>query len=198
MENGVRHYALNPLKRDPDNLPSEPPLPFGTKFHTPKNRLKVAFRAQSQIGWDNFLEGKLSQDWITCMDHHFQKNGSKLTGHECITKLILGLWEHMDRLWIYRNNIYQENTNQQVARYKTEILDIRYEDIWDRHAGLVERLRAFEKKYFEERQSIGNLNYESKLCWVNLADQYIIEAASPIRSEMYTLSEFLGARLGVG
>jgi hypothetical protein len=65
-------------------------------------------------------------------------------------------------------------------------------------AGLVERLRDFQTKHFENIQSIGNLNDESERCWVNLADQYITEAVSPIRSEMHTLSEFLGARLGVG
>jgi hypothetical protein len=93
MENGIRHYTLNPLKRDPDNMPAEPP-PFGTTFHTPRNRLKVAFRAQSKIGRDNFLKGRLNRDWITCMDHHFQSNGSKRKGQECITKLIMGLWGH--------------------------------------------------------------------------------------------------------
>jgi hypothetical protein len=111
------------------------------------------------------------------MDHHFQTNESKLTGQECITNLILGLWERMDRIWTYRNNRYHENINQQVARYKAEVLDRRYEEIWVKHAGLVERLHAFQTKYFEDKQSIGNLNYESKSCWVNLEDQYIIEAA---------------------
>jgi hypothetical protein len=91
MENGVRHYTTNPLKRDPENMPTEPSSPFRTTFYTPRNRLKVAFRAQSQIGWDNFLKGRLSRDWITCMDYHFQTNGSTLTQQECITKLILGL-----------------------------------------------------------------------------------------------------------
>jgi hypothetical protein len=97
---------------------------------------------------------------------------------------------HMD---VLQQHIYHENTNQQVVRYKTEELDR-----WVKHAGLVERIHAFQTKHFEDRQSIGNLNYESKHCWDNLAEQYIIEAASPIQSEMYTLSEFLGARLGVG
>jgi hypothetical protein len=163
MEKGVRYYTLNPLKRDPDNMPLEPSSPFGTTFHTPRNRLKVAFRAQSQIGWDNFLKGRLSRDWITCMDHDFESNGRKLTGHECITKRIMGLWEHMDCIWTYHNNGYNENNNQQVAIYKTEVLDRRYEEIWEKHAGLVERLHAFQTKHFENRQSIGNLNYESKL-----------------------------------
>jgi hypothetical protein len=104
----------------------------------------------------------------------------------------------MDRIWTYHNNRYHYNTTQQVDRYKTEALDRRYEEIWEKHAGLVKRLHDFQTKHFENRQSIGNLNYESKLCWENLADKYITEAASPIRSEMYTLSKFVGARLGVG
>jgi hypothetical protein len=116
------------------------------------------------------------------MDHHFQSNGSKLIGQEFITKLILGLWEHMDCIWTYRNNIYHKNTNQKVARYKTEALDRRCEKIWEKRAGLAERLRAFQTKHFENRTSIGNLNYESKCFWANLSEQYKKEAASPIRT----------------
>jgi hypothetical protein len=81
-ESGVRHYTMNPLKRDPENMPPHPSSPFGTTFDTPRNRLKVAFRAQPQIGWENFLKGRLSQYWIMCMYYHFQTNGSKLTGQE--------------------------------------------------------------------------------------------------------------------
>jgi hypothetical protein len=155
-KNGVRHYTLNPLKSDPDNISLEPPSPFGTMFHTPKNKLKVAFRAQSQIiGWENFLKGILSCDWITCMDHHFESNGSKLTGQECITNIIMGLWEHMDRIWTYRNKRYHENTNQQVARYNNEVLDKRYKEIWEKHAGLVERLHVFQTIFLRTDKSLG-------------------------------------------
>jgi hypothetical protein len=72
MESGVFHYTMNPRKRDPANMSPEPPSPFGTKFYTPRNISKVAFRAQSQIGWENFLKGRLSQYWITCMDYHLR------------------------------------------------------------------------------------------------------------------------------
>jgi hypothetical protein len=50
MENGERDYTLSPLKSDTANMPPDPPSPFRTIFHTPINRLKVAFRAQSKIG----------------------------------------------------------------------------------------------------------------------------------------------------
>jgi hypothetical protein len=93
------------------------------------------------------------------MDYYFQMNGSKLTGQECITKLILRLWEHMDRIWTYLNNIYHENASQQVARYKTEALYRRYDKIWVQHSGLVERLQDFQTKHFENRKSIVNINY---------------------------------------
>jgi hypothetical protein len=129
MENGIQRYTLKPLKCDPDNMPAEPPSPFGTRFHTLRNILKVAFRAQSQIGWGNFLRGRLSCDWITCMDHHFEANGITLIRQECITKIIMGLWDHMDRIWTYHNNIYHKNTNQQVMIYKTQSLYSRYKEI---------------------------------------------------------------------
>jgi hypothetical protein len=79
-----------------------------------------------------------------------------------------------------------------------EAMDRRYDEIWEKHTGLIERLHNFQLTNFENRQKIGNLNYESKRCWVNLSEQYIKEASSPIRSEIFTLSEFLGARNGVG
>jgi hypothetical protein len=75
-----------------------------------------------------------------------------------------------------------------------EALDRRYDEIWEKHTGLIERLHNFQPIFFENRQQIGNLNYKSKICWVNLAEQYIKEASSPIRSEIYTISKFLGAR----
>jgi hypothetical protein len=63
IDNGVRRYTYN--------MPTEPHPSFGPTFCAPRNRLNVAFRAQSQKGWDNFLKGRLSRDWITCMDRHF-------------------------------------------------------------------------------------------------------------------------------
>jgi hypothetical protein len=79
-----------------------------------------------------------------------------------------------------------------------EALDRGYDEIWEKHSGLIERLHTLQLKHFENRQQTVNLNYKSKRCWVNLEEQYIKEASYPIRSEIYTLSEFLGARNGVG
>jgi hypothetical protein len=46
--------------------------------------------------------------------------------------------------------------------------------------------------------AVAAVAYERKMCWVNLTEQYINEASSPKRAEIYTLSKLLGARNGVG
>jgi hypothetical protein len=60
IENRLHHYTMNPKKRDRDNTPTDTSPPFGPTLYVPRNRLKLAFRAQSQIGWENFLKGRLS------------------------------------------------------------------------------------------------------------------------------------------
>jgi hypothetical protein len=40
MENGVQYYTLNPLKRDPDNMPPEPPSPFEKNISHSKKKVE--------------------------------------------------------------------------------------------------------------------------------------------------------------
>jgi hypothetical protein len=49
--------------------------------------------------------------------------GSKLTGDEWATKMIMALWVYMDGMWAYWSNIYHEKNTKQVARSKIEELD---------------------------------------------------------------------------
>jgi hypothetical protein len=40
MENGVRHYTQNPIKRDPDNMPPEPPSSFEKNISHSKKQVE--------------------------------------------------------------------------------------------------------------------------------------------------------------
>jgi hypothetical protein len=79
----------------------------------------------------------------------------------------MGLWDHIDSICTYRSNRNHDNTNQQALWYKIKALDRRYEEIWEKHTGLVERLHAIQTKHFGDKQSIGNFNYENKRRWAN-------------------------------
>jgi hypothetical protein len=39
--------------------------PFRVAFTTSRNLRQQEFRTQSHIGWDNFLTGQISRDWLT-------------------------------------------------------------------------------------------------------------------------------------
>jgi hypothetical protein len=65
IEKGVNHYKEQSYKRTTQSNENEPQKPFGVTFNTPRNLIRQAFRTQTHIGWDNFLKGQISRDWLT-------------------------------------------------------------------------------------------------------------------------------------
>jgi hypothetical protein len=72
IQKGIQHYMQHPAKCDPRDMPQEPPTPFTHTFHSQKNRIKVAFRMQSHIGWENFTKGRVSREWVDIMERHYK------------------------------------------------------------------------------------------------------------------------------
>jgi hypothetical protein len=70
--------------------------------------------------------------------------------------------------------------------------------IWPKQEGLRERLHEFQGTHFTDRDKITNLWYESKMCWANLSGLYLEEASLPIRTEIFTIKDLTGSRLGIG
>jgi hypothetical protein len=78
IEKGINHYTEHPHQRTASSKDNEPQKPFGVTFNTPRNLLQQAFRTQSHIGWDNFLKGRMSRDWLTYVRYneaHFNGHG---------------------------------------------------------------------------------------------------------------------------
>jgi hypothetical protein len=111
IQKGMQHYMQHPAKRDPRDMLQEPPTPFPHTFHILRNGIKVAFRMQSHIRWENFTKGRLSQEWAGVMEWHYKNEGLKLIGTECVTKLIMALWDNLHRIWTYRNTRFLEKDN---------------------------------------------------------------------------------------
>jgi hypothetical protein len=64
IEKGANHYTEQPHKITTQSKENEPQKTFRITFNTPRNLLQQAFRTQSHIGWDNFLKGRISRDWL--------------------------------------------------------------------------------------------------------------------------------------
>jgi hypothetical protein len=79
IQKGMQHCMQYPAERDPQDMPQEPPTPFPHTFRSQRNRIKVAFRMQSHIGWDFFTKGRVSREWVDIMERHYKNEGLKLT-----------------------------------------------------------------------------------------------------------------------
>jgi hypothetical protein len=198
IEKGINHCATNPLKIDKENKPPEPQKHFGTTFYTPRNTLKLAFRKLSHLGWENFLKGRICTEWCTYIKHHLASNNIKKDYQEWATKLILALWEHIYRVWTFRNTVYNEDNQGRVARYKEEALSRRMDIIWRKKERLRDRLHEFQLTHFNYHDKITNMRYESKRYLESLAELYLGEASLPIRTDIITMCGLSGSRSGIG
>ncbi len=77
-------------------------------------RMVAAAQSQMEIGWDNFLKGRVASEWITIMgdiykcNHTMRKTESK---RRFAKVLILGVWEIYDRLWKKRCETLHDMTD---------------------------------------------------------------------------------------
>jgi hypothetical protein len=109
VQKGLQLYIEHPLqqvKEDPRNPIPQPLSPCPHGFNQPRNLLKQAYRAQSNIGWDNFTKGIITRHWQNYINQHIKNKNINLPKEEWAATLIIALWEHLRRVWNFRNGVY--------------------------------------------------------------------------------------------
>jgi hypothetical protein len=134
IENGINYYIEHSHKCTVKSKDNEPQKPFGVTFNTPRNLLQQAFRTQSHIGWDNFLKGRISRDWLTYVHHSETHSNGHGKNKDWSAKFIGGIWDYLKCLWKFRNDIYHQDNEGTIARYKLEALERKMQKLWARHA----------------------------------------------------------------
>jgi hypothetical protein len=92
----------------------------------------------------------------------------------------LALWDHMLRLWQYRNNALHEDDGTRVAQFKIEAL------YWDiarlavTHNDLRSKLHGIQERHMQRREHIQTLQHNSRQCWASLAKMYLDETGNRI------------------
>jgi hypothetical protein len=104
----------------------------------------------------------------------------------------------LKRLWQFWNDIYHQDNEGTIARYKLEALERGMEKLWTCHTELLPKLWDFQKQHFNRRQHIADLQYESKKCWATLATLYLDDAETNIPGIHSDIERTLGWRTGVG
>jgi hypothetical protein len=76
VQKGIQFYIDNPHKRNlqEENEPPIPqaPAPFQPTLNNARNLLGQACRAQSTVGWENFMKGRIVRQWETYISFHIR------------------------------------------------------------------------------------------------------------------------------
>jgi hypothetical protein len=104
----------------------------------------------------------------------------------------------LKRLWQFRNDIYYQDNEGKIARYKIESLERDMEKLRARHIVLLPKLWDFQKQHFDRRQRIVTLRYKSKKCWATLAKLYMDDAENNRDGGHIDSDQTNGLRTGVG
>jgi hypothetical protein len=70
--------------------------------------LQLASARQADIGWVNFTEGKIAQDWRTLQKIHYQSLSSRRTAQSWATGVVHQLLLITHTQWTYRNSVLHE------------------------------------------------------------------------------------------
>jgi hypothetical protein len=96
VEKGMLSYTEKSTKA---KVRPSPTTPFPPTFNNQRNSIKLAFRAQSVIGWEKIMKGRLTGEWTTLVRRHYENNGYKLKAADWTPTFIGSLWDHMCRIW---------------------------------------------------------------------------------------------------
>jgi hypothetical protein len=70
--------------------------------------------------------------------------------------------------------------------------------VWMRHQELQGQMKDFQRRHFRNRETIKNMRYDSKSCWVTLAALFLDDTEHRTPSNTFPLELLLEMRFGVG
>jgi hypothetical protein len=113
------------------------------------------------MGWDNLIKGRMGRQWIEYDKQHLQVENIKLKASDWAFKMIQTLWEHMLRLWQYRNDVIHDNGTKKVAQFKVEAMDREIECLELRIKDPRHKLRTFQEQHMQRVELIKTLQHNS-------------------------------------
>ena len=66
---------------------------------------QLAALAQDEIGWQNFVEGKIAKEWGSIQEQFYYSQHSKRMVDKWSAGLVMAMLELMHDMWIHQNSI---------------------------------------------------------------------------------------------
>ena len=95
--------------------------------------LQQAVNEQSQIGWSNFLRGRLTNTWYTAHDHDHKARylSQRYSTTNIAPLLVTQLWDNCRSFWQHRNNKIHGTTHQEAQITQQALLHQKIRDAYN-------------------------------------------------------------------
>jgi hypothetical protein len=123
-----------------------------------------AAEEQDTIGWQNFLEGKISKQWRELQEQHYNASFSVRSGDKWATDMVTRLLEFTHDIWEYRNSVCHERAANGLKRKEAEALE---QDILEEFALDVTNLSRRDQHYIRRGlQDVQAMSASDKQAWL--------------------------------
>jgi hypothetical protein len=167
------------------------PAPLYPTLNNTRNLLCQAYRAQSAVGWENLMKEQIVRKWETYITYHTRQSQIGLPAKEWAEKLGISLWDHLHRIWTFRNGVLHEYNQGRIAHYKVEALQWNIDVVWSRYNVLQGRMCLALQGHFQQQEIINNLRHDSKACQTTLATLYLDETENRTLFDNLRMATFL-------
>ena len=96
-------------------------------------KMSTACKVQSDIGWNNFLQGRIAKDFQVAMAFHLHHNKSTLSPKQCTSVLIKGLWQYYNDVWGTRCDLFHLDSDEEATIHQKLKLQENIEAIWNQY-----------------------------------------------------------------
>jgi hypothetical protein len=92
------------------------------------NKIRMGIQKQENIGWVNFFEGFIIQDWQDLQQHYYSSIRSLRTGRRWHQAVLKRLWDIAWKLWEQRNSAMHEAKNRDTG--ESDRINKKIEDLY--------------------------------------------------------------------
>lgn len=165
----------------------QPHLP--TRQYKPS--IATAVQQQGDIGWYQFLMGKLTMQWTEVQDEYLKWLGRRRTGKAWVTALIAKVWTVSWDMWEHRNDIHHNTITPKKLLELTELKERITEQMEKGTTGLMQKDHHLVHIDHEKLQAYTPEQKRQWLASVELAREQYIHRATHRRSEMRQQREYM-------
>jgi hypothetical protein len=148
-----------------------------TKVYT--NKIRMGIQKQENIGWVNFFEGFIIQDWQDLQQHYYSLIRSLRTGRRWHQAVLKRLWDIAWKLWEQRNSAMHKAKNRDTG--ETDRINKKIEDLYMK---LQDRITAADNYLFTmslQRLQCKGLIYKKE--WIAQANNALVSLSDRLSQE---------------